>query len=156
MPRLFAIGPEVEMTKVLVVDDDVETAETLALLFEMSGHDTHVAHDGRQAVDAWTLHRHPVVFLDLGLPAVDGFDVARAIRDAQDFEAPLVVALTGRGEEVVALTRQCGFDAYLRKPAQASALIAAVERVREAGSASGDETASSIGARPTTDVRSTT
>jgi CheY-like chemotaxis protein len=120
------------MTKVLVVDDDVEAAETLALLLEMSGHDAHVVHDGRRAVDAWNLHRHPVVFLDLGLPDVDGYDVARAIRDAQELEPPLVVALTGRGSEVVPRTRQSGFDAYLQKPATASALMAAVARVPQA------------------------
>jgi CheY-like chemotaxis protein len=117
------------MTKVLVVDDDVEAAETLALLLEISGHDAQVVHDGRQAVDAWNLHRHPVVFLDLGLPDVDGYDVARAIRDAQALDPPLVVALTGQGREVVALARQSGFDAYLQKPAPASELIAAVDRV---------------------------
>ncbi len=117
------------MTKILVVDDDVEAAETLALLLEISGHDAHVVHDGRQAVAAWRTHRHPVVFLDLGLPDVDGFDVARAIRDAQHLEAPLVVALTGRGREVLAMTRECGFDGYLQKPARASALMAAVGRV---------------------------
>ncbi len=117
------------MTKVLVVDDDVEAAETLALLLEISGHDVHVAHGGRQAVESWTVHRHPVVFLDLGLPDLDGFDVARAIRDAQDFEPPLVVALTGRSEDVISTTRRCGFDAYLQKPAHARARIAAVERV---------------------------
>lgn len=117
------------MTKVLVVDDDVEAAETLALLLEISGHETHVAHDGRQAVDAWNSHRHSVVFLDLGLPDVDGFDVARTIRDNQAFDAPLVVALTGEGADVVPMTRQCGFDAYLQKPAAASALMAAVARV---------------------------
>ena len=117
------------MTRVLVVDDDVEAAETLALMLEISGHDAHVAHGGRQAVDAWNSHHHPVVFLDLGLPDVDGFEVARTIRDSQALDAPFVVALTGRGTEVVPLTRACGFDAYIQKPATASALMAAVARV---------------------------
>jgi CheY-like chemotaxis protein len=117
------------MTKILVVDDDVEAAETLALLLEISGHDTHVVHDGRQALDAWNSHRHPIVFLDLGLPDVDGFDVARTIRDSQEFDVPFVVALTGQGTEVVPLTRESGFDSYLQKPATASALMAVVARV---------------------------
>jgi DNA-binding response OmpR family regulator len=131
------------MTKVLVVDDDVEAAETLALMLEISGHDAHVAHDGRQAVDAWTSHRHPVVFLDLGLPDVDGFDVARTIRDSQDFDAPLVIALTGQGTDVVPMTRACGFDSYLQKPAAASALMAAMARVPE--SAQGTESPAQAG-----------
>ncbi len=120
------------MAKILVVDDDVEAAETLALLLELSGHDAHVAHGGRQAIDAWSEHRHDVVFLDLGLPDVDGFDVARTIRDAQELEPPLVVAVTGQGTEVVPLTKQCGFDGYLQKPAVASAVMAEVDRVLRA------------------------
>ena len=119
------------MTKVLVVDDDVEAAETLALLLSLSGHEVHVAHNGRQALDAWSAHRHPVVFLDLEMPVMDGFDVAKTIRDVQEFDPPLVVALTGRGQEVVPLTKACGFDFHMQKPADAVSLVAAVKRVEE-------------------------
>ena len=119
------------MTKVLVVDDDVEGAETLALLLNLSGHEVHVAHDGRQALDIWHAHRHSVVFLDLEMPVLDGFDVAKSIRDIQEFDAPLVVALTGRGREVVPLTKACGFDFHMQKPADAVSLVAAVKRVEE-------------------------
>jgi CheY-like chemotaxis protein len=80
---------ENSMTKVLVVDDDVEAAETLALLLSLSGHEVHVAHNGRQALDAWNAHRHPVVFLDLEMPVMDGFDVAKTIRDVQEFAPPV-------------------------------------------------------------------
>lgn len=117
------------MTKVLVVDDDVQAAETLALLLEISGHDVQVVHDGKMAIEAWNSHRHPVVFLDLGLPDLDGYDVARTIRDAQDFDVPLVVALTGQGSDVVPQTRRCGFDVYLQKPATASDIMSAVAKV---------------------------
>lgn len=123
------------MTKVLVVDDDVVAAETLALLLNLSGHEVHVAHDGRQALYIWHAHRHSVIFLDLEMPVLDGFDVAKAIRDVQGLEAPLVVALTGRGREVVPLTKACGFDLHMQKPADAVSLVAAVKRVEEAATA---------------------
>lgn len=126
MPRTASWGSH---GKILVVDDDVAAAETLALLLEISGHDAHVAHDGRQALEAWNPHRHAVVFLDLDLPGTDGYEVARAIRDSQDFAAPLVVALTASDDHVVPLTKQSGFDSYLQKPAEASALFAQIGRV---------------------------
>ena len=116
------------MTNILVVDDAVDSAEVLALLFEACGHETHLAFDGRQGVEAARRHAPHIIFLDLDMPVLDGFGAARAIRDAPDTDHPFIVALTAKaGVDVQRLTDAAGFDFYLKKPADTNALLALVD-----------------------------
>jgi CheY-like chemotaxis protein len=70
--------------RILIVDDNRDAADMLAMLLEFSGHDTHVAHDGVEAVDATTTLHPDVILLDIGLPRLNGYDAARQIREQHD------------------------------------------------------------------------
>jgi signal transduction histidine kinase/ActR/RegA family two-component response regulator len=102
--------------RVLVVDDNVDTAHSMALLLGMLGHEVLTAHDGRRAVDLALRGRPEVVFLDIGLPSLDGYQACRAIREG-GLAGALVVAMTGYGqEEDQRRSREAGFDAHYTKP----------------------------------------
>jgi CheY-like chemotaxis protein len=109
---------------VLVVEDNLDAAESLRMLLEMAGHEVEVAYDGLEAlqrVDAFGPH---VAFVDLGLPELDGFQVARRIRRAHPSQ-PLLVALSGYGrEEDKREARAAGFDHHLVKPVDFGAVVA--------------------------------
>ncbi len=115
------------MTRILVVDDFKEITETMGLLFETLGHDTKVAANGQQAVDAATSFEPGIVFMDLDMPVLNGYEAARAIRGAPLLQQPFLIALTAStGVAVEIATRAVGFDFYLRKPADTNALLALV------------------------------
>jgi CheY-like chemotaxis protein len=109
---------------VLVVDDNTDSAESLALLLEMSGHQVFTAHDGEAAIHAAAAHRPDVVLLDIGLPKRNGYDVCRHIR-AQPWGPDItLVALTGWGQETDRRrSREAGFDGHLVKPVEPDALL---------------------------------
>ena len=104
--------------RVLVVDDNADSAESLALLLQMAGHEVKMAHDGPSALAAARAHRPEVVLLDIGLPAgMDGYEVARRMRPEPGLERSLIVAVTGFGqEEDRRRAVHAGFDAHLVKP----------------------------------------
>ena len=105
--------------RVLVVDDNVDAAQTLALLLERDGHKTRVAHDGRAALQHFADFVPNAVFLDLGLPGMDGYEVARRLRDEHVDDEVLLVAVTGYGSELdQARSRAAGFNRHLVKPVQ--------------------------------------
>lgn len=109
---------------VLVVDDSVDAAECLALVLEMEGFRTLVAHDGRSALDRVEQERPDAVLLDLGLPDLDGVEVGRRIRTRADGARPLLVALSGHGgQDDIAATRAAGFDAHLVKPVDPARIV---------------------------------
>ena len=115
------------MTRILVVDDLKDITETMGLLFETLGHDTRIAGDGQQAVDVASTFEPDIVFMDLDMPVLNGYEAARAIRGAPLARQPFLVALTAStGVAVEVATRACGFDFYLRKPADTNALLAVV------------------------------
>ena len=115
------------MTRILVVDDLKDITATMGLLFETLGHDTKVAGDGRQAVEEATAFEPEIVFMDLDMPVLNGYEAARAIRAAALARQPFLVALTSsHGVAVEVATRAVGFDFYLRKPADTNALLALV------------------------------
>ena len=117
-----------QLTRILVVDDLKDVTETMGLLFETLGHDTRVAADGRQAVDATSAFEPEIIFMDLDMPVLNGYDAARAIRGAPLARQPFLVALTAAtGAAVEVATRAVGFDFYLRKPADTNALLALVD-----------------------------
>ena len=115
------------MSRILVVDDLKDITETMALLFETLGHETTLAANGRQAVDVALESRPEIVFMDLDMPVLNGYEAARAIRASALANQPFLIALTAStGVAVEIATRAVGFDFYLRKPADTNALLALV------------------------------
>jgi len=109
--------------RVLVVDDNRDAADVMALLLSFAGHEVRVAYDGGEALDVNLAFRPEVVLLDIGLPVLDGYHVAQQIR-AQGGLQPLLVALTGWGETENRLrSTAAGFDAHLVKPVDQHALM---------------------------------
>jgi CheY-like chemotaxis protein len=114
--------------RVLVVDDNRDSAETIAMLVELWGHQTHIVHDGPAALaflsepSDW---RPDVILLDIGLPGLDGYEVARRLRREPSLDGLLMVAMTGYGQERDRhLSREAGFDHHLVKPVDPATLQA--------------------------------
>jgi CheY-like chemotaxis protein len=103
--------------RVLVVDDNVDSAESLAMLMKISGHEVEMAHDGLEAVDLSLAFRPDVILLDIGLPKLNGYEVARKIREQQAGKDIVLIALTGWGqEEDRRKSKESGFNAHIVKP----------------------------------------
>jgi signal transduction histidine kinase/ActR/RegA family two-component response regulator len=103
--------------KVLVVDDNRDAAETLAMVLDMNGHEVLVAHDGQTAVEMVKRHDPAVVFLDIGMPGMNGYETASLLRTLPGAQARMLVALTGWGSEAdQARSLEAGFDLHLTKP----------------------------------------
>jgi signal transduction histidine kinase len=106
------------LRKVLAVDDNVDAAESLAVLLRLSGHDVRIAHSGAAALDLAKADPPDVAFLDIGMPVMDGLELARRFRADSRLKGIVLVALTGWGqEEDRRRTREAGFDHHLTKPA---------------------------------------
>jgi CheY-like chemotaxis protein len=110
--------------RILIVDDNRDAAGMLAMLLKLSGHETHIAHDGVEAVEATTTLQPDVILLDLGLPRLNGYEAARKICEQHEQPGrPFLVALTGWGQnEDRRRTEEAGFDAHLIKPVDEAAL----------------------------------
>lgn len=103
--------------RILVVDDNRDAAESLAVLFELSGHETLTAFDGIEAVEAAATFRPDLVLLDIGLPKLNGYEAARKIRAQPGGDSMRLVALTGWGQEQDRRkSLEAGFDGHLVKP----------------------------------------
>lgn len=110
---------------VLVVDDNTDAADTLALLLRLHGHRVTTAYTGADALAAARNEEPDAVFLDLRLPGADGYEVARHLRAAVPGRKLLLVAVTGYGQDGDhKRTREAGFDHHLVKPADPAALLA--------------------------------
>src|SRR6185369_10182003 len=110
--------------RILVVDDNIDSAESLAMLLEMSGNQTETAHDGLEAIEKTVQYRPDVVLLDIGLPTMNGYDTCRAIRGLAPGGDIFIVAMTGWGqEEDRRKSKDAGFDAHLVKPVEYGELI---------------------------------
>jgi signal transduction histidine kinase/CheY-like chemotaxis protein len=111
--------------RVLIVDDNTDAAHSLAMLMEIGGHETHLCYDGQSALTEAEKFRPEVVLLDIGLPGLDGLEVARRIRAMNLSPRPMLVALTGYGQtDDVRRSREAGFDHHLVKPTDPQTLIA--------------------------------
>ncbi|MGE0124638.1 MAG: PAS domain S-box protein [Vicinamibacterales bacterium] len=117
--------------RVLIVDDSADTAESLAMLLTFAGHETHLAHDGLEAVGAAERVRPDVVLMDVGLPGLNGYEACRRIREQAWGAATVLVAITGWGDERAREeTRAAGFDLHLVKPVDHDALLRFVASAR--------------------------
>ncbi len=109
--------------RILVVDDNRDAAMSLGMLLKILGSDVETTHDGRSALKAFETFRPSVVLLDLGMPDMSGYEVARRMRELPDFQDVILVALTGWGqEEDKQRTLEAGFDHHLVKPVNLDAL----------------------------------
>ncbi|WP_437949238.1 GAF domain-containing protein [Sorangium sp. So ce296] len=136
-PRLPFAGPASvappAALRILVVDDSVDGAESLALLLRISGHETRAVHTGPDAVTATRELGADIVFLDIGLPGMNGYEVARRLRAEPDRSGLFLVALTGWGtEDDRRQAREAGFDHHLTKPVDAAEVKRLVARVAAA------------------------
>jgi CheY-like chemotaxis protein len=115
--------------RILVVDDDPDIADGMARLLRLNGHETRIAFDGPSAIEAARTQRPDLIFLDLGLPEMDGYQVARALR-GEGFDSTVIVAVSGYGEEMAQnRSREAGFDHHLVKPIDFESLGALIGRL---------------------------
>ncbi len=109
--------------RIMVVDDNVDAAQSLSLLLQFGGHTLFVAHDGHEAIKIARGYKPHIAFLDIGMPGMDGYETASAIRKIEGLEGIILVALTGWGaEEDKNRSREAGFNNHLVKPAQFEAI----------------------------------
>jgi len=116
------------------VDDNVDAAESLSRLLRMQAHEVRVEYDGLAAVAAARDMNPDVVLLDIGLPKMDGLEVAKILRARADGRRPLLVAMTGFGQaKDRARTAAAGFDHHLTKPIDPNLLQSLMQTARGAG-----------------------
>jgi CheY-like chemotaxis protein len=109
---------------VLVADDNRDAADTLALLLDMDGYETAVAYGGQQALDSIRQNRPDAVILDIGMPDLNGYEVARRIREEDWARNLLLLAITGWGHpDDVARAKAAGFNEHLTKPVDADSVV---------------------------------
>ncbi|MEX1232302.1 MAG: response regulator, partial [Planctomycetaceae bacterium] len=110
--------------RILIVDDNQDSAKSMAMLLKLTGNKTHTAYDGVEAVEAAAKFQPEVVLLDIGLPKLNGYEVARKIREQPWGQDMVLVALTGWGqEEDRQKSKEAGFNAHLVKPVEHSVLM---------------------------------
>ncbi len=116
-------GPYGPPRRILVVDDNVDAAESLAMMLRLSGHEVRTAHDGPSAIEQAATFFPDVVLLDLGMPGMNGYEAGRRVRELRGLEKVVLVALTGWGqEEDRQRSAAAGFHAHLVKPVDPGAL----------------------------------
>ncbi|MGJ9419072.1 PAS domain-containing protein [Massilia sp. CMS3.1] len=109
--------PEAKPLKIMVADDNVDAAEILSMLLQVSGHVTEVVHNGHAAVQLARDFQPDIALLDIGMPGMNGYEVAKALRQIPSLANMTLVALTGwGGEQDRALSQEAGFDRHLLKP----------------------------------------
>jgi len=110
-------APPLRTLRVLVVDDNVDAANSLTMLLEHHGHRVETACDGARALDTACRWNPDLILLDIGLPGMDGFEVARQLRQMDGGKAARIIAVTGYAQpEYRVRARKVGFDGYLVKP----------------------------------------
>jgi CheY-like chemotaxis protein len=106
------------MHRVLVIDDNLDAADSLAALLRTSGHEVEIAYTGMSALARVRAFHPDVVLCDLGLPELDGYQIARAVRCEQTCPIRLVAISGYAQEEDVRRSKEAGFDAHIAKPAR--------------------------------------
>jgi signal transduction histidine kinase/DNA-binding response OmpR family regulator len=123
-PRVcFDLPAKPSRRRVLIVDDNADSARSLGMLLELGGHEIRLCYDGPSGLSEAESFLPEVVLLDIGLPGMDGLEVARSLRTRNLSPRPVLVALTGYGQaEDVRRSHEAGFDHHLVKPADPEAL----------------------------------
>lgn len=114
-----SVGKPISPTlhRILVVDDNRDAAESLAMILSLTGDETRIAYDGLEALQTAATFKPDVIFLDLGLPKLNGYEVARRVRQSSGGEKTWLVALTGWTEDAERQrSMAAGFDEHLIKP----------------------------------------
>ena len=125
-PAELGAGPKTVQAgcRVLVVDDNRDAAEATSVLLELSGHEVKTVGDGSEALASAPIYAPDVVLLDIGLPGMDGYEVAVRLRQMPETRDSCLIALTGYGQPADrARAREAGFDHHLTKPADPDALL---------------------------------
>ncbi|HET6381672.1 MAG TPA: response regulator [candidate division Zixibacteria bacterium] len=137
-PHDNSSGQVMSPLRILVVDDNRDSADSLAELLAMEGHETHIARDGHQAVRSAAQLQPDVVVLDIGLPGMSGHDAARLIRSLPGGERVALLALTGLSQaEDRRRSADAGFEEHLVKPVDLGVLAALLRRIGERNASGG-------------------
>ena len=117
--------------QILIVEDDDDTAQSLTMLLSTQNHQVRWVRDGVSALEEADAHLPDLILLDLGLPELDGYEVARRLKDRHLTKDPLVVVTTGNGHEPnTTRLREMGIDLYLVKPIDPGVLLSLIARFR--------------------------
>lgn len=118
--------------KILVVDDNHDAAESLTMILKLQGHQTRTVNSGQEALEANDEYHPDLVLLDIGLPGIDGHEVARRIRARHENKQPVLIALTGWGsEQDRKQSKDAGFDYHVTKPVETQTLVEILHKVHE-------------------------
>jgi CheY-like chemotaxis protein len=132
-------APAASSRRVLIVDDNKDAADSMALLVETVGHKVRTAYDGHGALDAAFAFAPHVLLLDLGVPGLNGFEIARSIRRQPWGKTVALIAVTGWGQEQDRRrTAEAGFDAHLIKPVSKADLLSALRACAQTGRSGGE------------------
>jgi CheY-like chemotaxis protein len=124
-------NPATHRLRILVADDDADTAVSLATLLHLKGHEVHVALTGPAALETAKDNPPDVVLLDLAMPGMDGYELAARLREQATDKWPLLIAITGFGrEEYCRRSAEAGIDLHLVKPVDPKALDGLLKRFR--------------------------
>jgi two-component system OmpR family response regulator len=124
-------GERVPKRRLLVVDDNKDAAESMSMLLEMWGHEVAFAFDGPSALETAEQWQPEAVFLDIGLPGMDGYEVAERLRELPQARDAVLIAITGYGQEDDRLrSRRAGIDHHLVKPVAPDALRSLIESLK--------------------------
>ena len=115
---------------ILIIEDNTDARETMRVLLEMQGHRVRAESDGEAGLATALREKPAVMLVDVGLPRMDGYEVARRVRAADGWpHRPLLVAITGYGQQSDRRQAlEAGFDAHIAKPAELAALLTLIER----------------------------
>src|SRR5262249_3611954 len=124
-----SVQPRSHGRRVLVVDDNTDAAETLADILHELGHITSVAHDGPTALAKAAVFKPHIALLDIGLPVMDGYELARRVREQPEMRRVRLFAVTGYGQESDRMrSRAAGFQEHLVKPIDLAKLQSLIEK----------------------------
>jgi CheY-like chemotaxis protein len=124
-------GDSTPRRRLLVVDDNRDAAESMSMLLQMWGHDVVFAYDGPSALETAEQWQPEAVFLDIGLPGMDGYEVAERLRELPHAKGAVLIAITGYGQDDDRLrSRRAGIDHHLVKPVAPDALRSLIDSLQ--------------------------
>jgi PAS domain S-box-containing protein len=127
VPRIASNGSK----RILVVDDNVDAADSLMFMLQQKGHDVRIAHDGNKALECIRIFNPEVIFLDIGMPGMDGYEVCRQIRASTQGQRMHICAVTGWGQsEDKNRAHEAGFDDHLTKPVTINDIMSQISGYR--------------------------